>query len=94
MAHTQDYFRAGGVVIRAEAVTLANTTLNQFDILRCNDGGNIALKTPGNTTVTVFTSLDAGEWLQVNTDYIMTTSTTSTDILGCTLGRQNSYPAS
>ena len=86
MAHLQNSYRTAGMVIRAEAVTPANTTLNQYDCLFTNDGGNIALKCPGMTTVTVWTSLDAGQFLRVNTDYVMTTSTTSTDILGCTLG--------
>ena len=87
MGHTQTEFRSSGIIIKQEAVTRANTTLNQFDCLITNDGGNIALKCPGCTTVTVNKNKNAGELLPINTDYIMTTSTTSTDILGCTLGR-------
>jgi hypothetical protein len=87
MGNTVSRFNETGLVVAAEAVTPANTTLNQFDCLWINDGGNVALKTPGCTTVTVWTSIDAGQFLSVNTDYVMTTSTTATNILGCTLGR-------
>jgi hypothetical protein len=87
MANTLSRFNKTGMVVHAEAVTPANTTLNQYDCLWINDGGNVALKTPGNTTVTVWTSIDPGQFLSVNTDYVMTTSTTASDILGCRLGR-------
>ncbi len=86
MANTQSEFRSSGVVIESKLVVPANTTLNQFDVLYANDAGDIALKEPGITTVAVYT-VDGAGFLQVNTDFIMTTSTTVTSIRGCTLGR-------
>jgi hypothetical protein len=87
MANTQDRFNKTGMVVGAESLTTANTTLNQYDCIFVGGSGNVALKTPGHTTVAVFTSLDSGQFLSVNTDYVMTTSTTATALLGCRLGR-------
>lgn len=87
MGNTQGRFNEVGMVVAAESVTPANTTLNQFDCLYVGGSGDVALKTPGCTTVTLWTSIDSGQFLSVNTDYVMTTSTTATSILGCRLGR-------
>lgn len=80
MANIYDTAPAGSLV----AVTPSDSTIYTapFRGLWVGTGGNVAIKTPGATAAVTLVNVPDGYLLAVKAEYVMSTNTTASDIVG------------